>query len=112
MSATVERAPRGQFDGVLQIVRYNWTLYIVAVLVSMLVVLLVDVVHPPAALAGLLILGALAAVFWFALSLAVSHYVYDRSDLSRWGWIRDSVAPTPRDVVSVQVGLDGTRLAL
>ena len=42
MSATVERAPRGQFDGVLQIVRYNWTLYIVAVLVSALVVLLVE----------------------------------------------------------------------
>ena len=30
MSATVDRAPRGQFDGVLQIVRYNWTLYLVA----------------------------------------------------------------------------------
>ena len=112
MSATVERAPRGQFDGVLQIVRYNWTLYIVAVLVSMLVVLLVEVVHPPAALAGLLILGALAAVFWLALSLAVSHYVYDRSDLYRWEWIRDRVAPTTHHVVNVHAGLDETSLAL
>src|SRR2546421_4392290 len=112
MSATVERAPRGQFDGVLQIVRYNWTLYIVAVLVSTLVVLLVEVVHPPAALAGLLILGALAAVFWLALSLAVSHYVYDRSDLYRWEWIRDRVAPNPRHVVNIHAGLDETSLAL
>src|SRR3989440_6143437 len=112
MSATVERAPRGQFDGVLQIVRYNWTLYIVAVLVSMLVVLLVEVVHPPAALAGLLILGALAAVFWLALSLAVSHYVYDRSDLYRWEWIRDRVAPTTQHVVNIHAGLDETSLAL
>src|SRR5207244_13289967 len=112
MSATVERAPRGHFDGVLQIVRYNWTLYIVAVLVSMLVVLLVEVVHPPAALAGLLILGALAAVFWLALSLAVSHYVYDRSDLYRWEWIRDRVAPTTRHVVNVHPGLDEPSLAL
>src|SRR3989440_10259747 len=112
MSATVERAPRGQFDGVLQIVRYNWTLYIVAVLVSTLVVLLVEVVHPPAALAGLLILGALAAVFWLALSLAVSHYVYDRSDLYRWEWIRDRVAPTTQHVVNVHAGLDETSLAL
>ncbi len=85
MSAAVDRGSRGQFDGVLQIVRYNWTLYLVAVLVSTLVVLLVDVVHPAAALAGLLILSAVAAVFWLALSLAVSHYVYDRSDLYRWG---------------------------
>ena len=112
MSATVERAPRGQFDGVLQIVRYNWSLYIVAVLVSTLVVFLVDVVHPPAALAGLLILGALAAVFWLALSLAVSHYVYDRSDLYRWEWIRERVAPNPRHVVSIHAGLDETSPAL
>ena len=112
MSATVERAPRGQFDGVLQIVRYNWTLYIVAVLVSALVVALVDVVHPPAALAGLLILGAVAAVFWLALSLAVSHYVYDRSDLYRWEWIRDRVAPSPGHVVNIHAGLDETSLAL
>ena len=112
MSSTVERSPRGQFDGVLQIVRYNWTLYIVAMLVSMLVVLLVDVVHPPAALAGLLILGALAAIFWLALSLAVSHYVYDRSDLYRWEWIRDRVAPGPRHVVNIHAGLDETSLAL
>src|SRR5437016_10009372 len=112
MSATVERAPRGQFDGVLQIVRYNWTLYIVAVLVSTLVVFLVDVVHPPAALAGLLILGALAAVFWLALSLAVSHYVYDRSDLYRWEWIRERVAPNPRHVVNIHAGLDETSPAL
>src|SRR3989449_9905662 len=112
LSAAVERAPRGQFDGVLQIVRYNWTLYIVAVLVATLVVLLVDVVHPPAALAGLLILGAAAAVLSLVLSLAVSHYVYDRSDLYRWEWIRDRVAPTPRHVVLVHAGLDETSLAL
>src|SRR5438128_7365907 len=112
MSATVERAPRGQFDGVLQIVRYNWTLYIVAVLVATLVVLLVDVVHPPAALAGLLILGAVAAVFWLVLSLAVSHYVYDRSDLYRWEWIRERIASNPRHVVNIHAGLDETSLAL
>ena len=112
MSSAVERARRGQFDGVLQIVRYNWTLYIVAVFVSALVVGLVLVIHPPAALAALLILGAVAAVFWLALSLAVSHYVYDRSDLYRWEWIRERVARSPRHVVNIHAGLDETSLAL
>jgi len=112
VSSAVERARRGQFDGVLQIVRYNWTLYIVAVFVSALVVGLVLVIHPPAALAALLILGAVAAVFWLALSLAVSHYVYDRSDLYRWKWIRERVAPSPRHVVNIHAGLDETSLAL
>jgi SAM-dependent methyltransferase len=112
VSSAVERAPRGQFDGVLQIVRYNWSLYLGAIFVPALVVGLVLAVHPPAVLAALLILGAIAAVFWLALSLAVSHYVYDRSDLYRWEWIRERVAPNPRHVVNVHAGLDETSLAL
>jgi len=112
VSSTVQRAPRGQFDGVLQIVRYNWSLYVAAVIVSALVVGLVLVVHPPAVLAAVLILGAIAAVFWLAVSLAVSHYVYDRSDLYRWEWIRERVAPNPRHVVNVHAGLDETSLPL
>jgi SAM-dependent methyltransferase len=110
VSSTV--APRGQFDGVLQIVRYNWSLYVAAIFVSALVVGLVIVIHPPAVLTAVLILGAVAAVFWLALSLAVSHYVYDRSDLYRWEWIRERVAPNPRHVVNVHAGLDKTSLAL
>jgi SAM-dependent methyltransferase len=112
VSSAVERATRGQFDGVLQIVRYNWSLYVAAIFVSALVVGLVLAIHPPAVLAGVLILGAIAAVFWLALSLAVSHYVYDRSDLYRWEWIRERVAPNPRHVVNVHAGLDETSPAL
>jgi SAM-dependent methyltransferase len=112
VNSAVERATRGQFDGVLQIVRYNWSLYVAAIFVSALVVGLVLTIHPPAVLAGVLILGAIAAVFWLALSLAVSHYVYDRSDLYRWEWIRERVARNPRHVVNVHAGLDETSLAL
>ena len=112
VNSAVERASRGQFDGVLQIVRYNWTFYVAAILASGLVVGLVLVVHLPTAFAGLLILGAVAAVFWLALSLAVSHYVYDRSDLYRWQWIRERVASNPRHVVNIHAGLDETSLAL
>jgi len=112
VNSGVERTVRGQFDGVLQIVRYNWSLYVAAIFVSALVVALVVVIHPPTALAALLILGAIAAVFWLALSLAVSHYVYDRSDLYRWEWIRERVAPNPGHVVNIHAGLDETSLAL
>jgi ubiquinone/menaquinone biosynthesis C-methylase UbiE len=112
VNSAVERASRGQFDGVLQIVRYNWSLYVAAIFVSALVVALVVVIHPPTGLAALLILGAIAAVFWLALSLIVSHYVYDRSDLYRWEWIRERVARSPRHVVNIHAGLDETSLAL
>ena len=112
MNSAVERTVRGPFDGVLQIVRYNWSLYVAAIFVSALVVGLVIVIHPPAVLAGLLIIGAIVALGWLALSLAVSHYVYDRSDLYRWAWIRERVAPTPRHVVNIHAGLDETSQAL
>ena len=112
MNPAIDRAPRGPFDGVLQIVRYNWTFYLAAAFVSALVVGIVLLVHPPPVLAVLLILGAIAAVFWLALSLAVSHYVYYRSDLYRWQWIRERVAAAPRHVVNIHAGLDETSQAL
>ena len=112
MSAAAEREARGQFDGVLQIVRYNWNLYIAAAVVCAIVGGFVLAIHPPTALAVLLILGAIAAVFWLTLSLAVSHYVYDRSDLYRWQWIRERVAGNPRQVVNIHAGLDETSPAL
>jgi SAM-dependent methyltransferase len=112
MNSAVERATRGPFDGVLQIVRYNWSLYVAAIFGSVLVIGFVVVVHPPTVLAGLLILGAIAALFWLALSLAVSHYVYDRSDLYRWQWIRERIEPNAGHVVNIHAGLDETSLAL
>ena len=112
MNSAVERATRGPFDGVLQIVRYNWSLYVAAIFGSVLVIGFVVVVHPPTVLAGLLILGAIAALFWLAVSLAVSHYVYDRSDLYRWQWIRERIAPNAGHVVNIHAGLDETSLAL
>jgi len=112
VNAGIRPRTRGQFGGVLQIVRYNWTLYAAAIVVSMVVIGLVLVIHPPTVLAALLIVGAIAAIFWLALSLAVSHYIYDRSDLYRWEWIRERVAANPRHVVNIHAGLDETSLAL
>jgi SAM-dependent methyltransferase len=112
VNSTVDRATRGPFDGVLQIVRYNWSLYVAAIFGSAVVVGFTVVMHPPTVLAALLILGAIAALLWLALSLAVSHYVYDRSDLYRWQWIRERIAPNPGHVVNIHAGLDETSLSL
>jgi len=112
VNSAVDRPRRGPFDGVLQIVRYNWSLYVAAIFGSVLVVGFVVAVHPPTVLADLLILGAAAALFWLALSLAVSYYVYDRSDLYRWQWIRERIARNPWHVVNIHAGLDETSLAL
>jgi SAM-dependent methyltransferase len=112
MSAAAERPLRGPFDGVLQIVRYNWSLYVGAILAAAAVIMLVWLMHPPPAAAVVLIAGAAAGVFWLAASLGVSYYVYDLSDLYRWEWIRSRLADHPHDLVNVHAGLDETSEAL
>lgn len=111
MSA-VNACPRGQYDGVFQIVRYNWPFYVAAVAGGAGVVALVLLLRPPSLISLILIAGAAAAIFWLAVSLAVSHYVYDRSALYRWQWIRQRVMEDPRHVVNIHAGLDETSVAL
>ncbi|HEX4122305.1 MAG TPA: class I SAM-dependent methyltransferase [Verrucomicrobiae bacterium] len=70
----------------INIARFNWPFYVAAILVLC------------AALAGLFLLSVLplkllcglvfALAAWFLIgSLGVSHLIYDRSDLYRWGWL-------------------------
>lgn len=78
---------RSRFQGVRTVARFNWPLYVAAVAV-LLVALGVAVSALPDALR---LAGALAAAgaLWFLLgSLGATHWVYDRSDLYRWSWLR------------------------
>jgi hypothetical protein len=77
---------RGRFQGTIAIARFNWPFYVLAVAIMIV------------SIAGLLLLPGLplkllsgsacgcAAYFLFG-SLAVSHVIYDRSDLHGWGWL-------------------------
>src|ERR1051325_6797916 len=78
---------RGKYQGMLAIARFNWPSYTVGILTMIL------------SLSGFLLLGNLrlrvvcgvafaAAAYFVAGSLAVSHLIYDRSDLYRWDLLR------------------------
>ncbi len=77
---------RGKWQGMLTIARFNWPLYLAA-----LVALLVAVcgVFCVSSMALKLACGAalLGAVYFVFGSLGVSHLIYDRSDLYRWNWL-------------------------
>ncbi len=70
----------------LTIAQFNWPLYVVAV--AVLIASLAGL-FPLAGLASKLICGlAFAGAAYFLVgSLSVSHFIYDRSDLYRWGWL-------------------------
>ncbi len=79
------------FRGVIQIVRFNWHFYaagVVAVTVGWFGV------GPVALVAGAWLLG----------SLAVCHYIYDRSELTRWAWL----PVAPRKWANIHCGFDET----
>lgn len=76
---------RSTFEGVLGIVRYNWPWYagaLLALLGSGFALLLPEPFW-------LLALPVMFGALWFLLgSLLVSHWVYDRSPLYRWDWMK------------------------
>jgi SAM-dependent methyltransferase len=97
---------RRPYQGVLQILRFNWRSF--AVTSAFLGIgLLVIPYLPPLVRVGLL-LGAAPALFWMASSLLVSHYVYDRFPLYELNWISRALSRMPRQWVNIHCGLDET----
>ena len=78
--------PRGKWQGMLTILRFNWPIYLIAAAVFFIALTGVWIGLQPT----VRIIGAFAlmgsAYFWLG-SLGVSHLIYDRSDLYRWKWL-------------------------
>lgn len=77
---------RGHWQGMVNIIRFNWPFYLVAGIVFLVAILGLIVVEPmwlklacTAAIAG--------AGYFIFVSLGVSHLIYDRSDLYHWRWL-------------------------
>lgn len=94
-----------RFTGAAKILRFNWPWYAasLAALGGFLAVRGRLPAGLPALLAGA---AASAAIFWPLASLAVSHYVYDRSPLSRGAWLRRADPAAARRVAIFHAGLD------
>jgi SAM-dependent methyltransferase len=97
---------RGRWQGMMAIARFNWPLYVVAVVVAIVllgVVLLTEATWVRLA-AGL---GLAAALYFLVGSLGVSHWVYDRSDLYRLDWVGRALGGrVPERMVFCHSGFD------
>ncbi|MBD2767834.1 class I SAM-dependent methyltransferase [Hymenobacter sp. BT664] len=100
---------RKPFQGLWNVVRFNWHFYLLA-LVAALGLGLLGVAGPPAArgyasaLLGLVLIPVVT-------SLAVSAYVYDFSDLYRLTWL-PTTAPAHPAVLTINAGFDEISAAL
>lgn len=107
MSTTMAAIPaRGRYQGVLQILQFNWRLYL-ATAGGLVAASLAWPLLPIAGRAAL-ILGFTPAVFWMVASLAVSHYVYDRFPIYDLHWLQRTLAATPRRWINIHAGWDET----
>lgn len=97
---------RGPFTGVLNIVRFNWPFFVAAELLIVAAVVGATMLSP-SRIAFLLALVAVGAMFGIALSLVVSHIIYDRSDLYRLYWLPRALRQLDiHDAVFCQTGFD------
>jgi SAM-dependent methyltransferase len=104
--------PRAPYHGVLQIFCLNWPYYFTGAV--MLIALAATLALLP--LNGILIAAALTAIavdaYFIAASLLISHYVYDRSELYRFEWLKRLFPVPPRRWVNIHSGLDETTALL
>jgi len=105
MSTSAQNLPApGKYDGVLQIIRYNWSLYALTFLAAASCIAAGELVKNRAS-------GAIAAlgvtlICWMAISLLASHYIYDRSNLHDFRWMLDKLPRQPSSWLNVHCGLD------
>lgn len=101
---------RKPYEGVWNIVRFNWHFYLLAVGAVLLLQLLASYgpqLLQPYAEVALVIIGATTLV-----SLLVSYYVYDASALYTLDWLPPKLATTGETVVNIHAGFDETSLLL
>lgn len=103
---------RGQWQGMMTIAQFNWPFYVAAGAVLL------------ASLAGWFLLPGLplklvcgiamgAAAYFLLGSLGVSHLIYDRSDLYRWGWLERALrGVNMRQAIFCHCGFDEAWAAL
>lgn len=102
---------RGPFQGVRNIIRFNWPFYGLATLLILLVLGLKVVVADSSYIRYLnwLAVGITVPVL---LSLLISYYIYDISDLYRLSWLDLLVGDGPRELVTINAGFDETSALL
>lgn len=94
---------RKPIQGVANIIRFNWHFYLMALVVFVILFLLKN--QFPQRIQTLLNVGIVVAILTLLISLLVSFYVYDLSDLYQLKWIKNA---NNKNVLNINAGFDET----
>lgn len=92
--------------GLRKIVRFNWPWYAAAIATTTAGVLLLRSGTLSGSWSVLVAAGVFVSIAWVLGSLAVSHYVYDRSGVSRGDWLDGFASASVRRVAVLHAGQD------
>ena len=104
---------RKPLQGVLNIVRFNWHFYLLAsVFILLLVILALFVPFSEQKYSFLMLIMAFLVFLPMFISLLVSAYVYDFSDLYSFSWIKNLQIPAQSKIININAGFDETSILL
>lgn len=96
------------YRGLLQILSYNRRLYFLAGVVILIISLVLFSSQGSPVIRTLLTIGLSFGVYFFVISLLVSHWVYDRSGIYQLEWLDAGLKKSPAYWVNIHAGLDET----
>jgi SAM-dependent methyltransferase len=106
----MEAVIRTPYQGVINIIRFNWHLYLAAgISVS---VMMFASVYANNLLFWFLVVSAFGIVTSMCISLLVSYYIYDRSSLYDFTWLSLFNESGIETIVNIHAGFDETSLIL
>ncbi|MCX2680716.1 methyltransferase domain-containing protein [Galbibacter sp. EGI 63066] len=94
---------RKPFQGVLNIIHFNWHFFLLSALVLIVLTLLKNQFSET--IQDVLIIGVIITTFTITISLLVSFYIYDLSDLYQLKWLKNSGS---NKILNINAGFDET----
>jgi len=105
----MENNVRKPFQGVLNIIRFNWHFYAFSASLVLLIFLIQHFFFS-LGITGTILLSLI--VYSTILSLAVSAYIYDFSDLYKLSWLSDLQYDKHEKIITIHAGFDETSILL
>lgn len=102
----MEGVIRKPFQGVTNIIRFNWHFYVIAAVI--IIALFIAAFLATETLSILISICIVLIVTSLFVSLAVSYYVYDRSKLYELEWLRGLSIQAGNVIVNINAGFDET----
>lgn len=113
---TDKQSVRKPFQGVLNILRFNWDFYLGAAIAFVVAIVIAAVINGlaifPSWVTILIGLGCIGLAYFIIGSLFVSYWVYDASPLYKWIWLESFLDKAPEQALNIHAGFDESSASL